>query len=256
MRHFLLLRAAIYWAFMYLWWGALTKMPVGDATAIVYCGPIFTALFARIILCETLHWSFFVCLSLALGGVCLITQPSFLFPSTGGQNQPLTYNEGAVSALVSAALAGMLPVAVRLSRECHWSVVEHVTALCSTFFLTPIALAIWYAYHDDLSAQDLDVGRAWPVIAAVGLIEFAGLGLQTYGYQIEHATRASIMTFLEIPFSYLLQFVVFKHRPNILALLGMALIAASGIFNIVRKQCREGNECSEEPLRERGATAS
>lgn len=105
--------------------------------------------------------------------------------------------------------------------------------------------------HNTQPVQDVDVGRTLPIIALASLLEFAGLGLQTYGYQIEQAARASIMTFLEIPFSYLLQFVVFNHRPGVTALVGMILIAISGISNIVRKQCHSDPEAPmEEPFRE------
>lgn len=82
--------------------------------------------------------------------------------------------------------------------------------------------------------------------------------MQTYGYQIEQAARASIMTDLEIPFSCLLQFIVFNHRPNLLALVGMTTIAAAGIFNLcMRKQLHNDFEANlEEPLREGSDTCA
>ena len=38
----LLLRSGLYWAYVYLWWHALAGMPVGDATALVYCSHLLT----------------------------------------------------------------------------------------------------------------------------------------------------------------------------------------------------------------------
>ena len=42
-RPILLLRAGLYWGFLSLFWGALAHMPVGDATALVYCSPLFAS---------------------------------------------------------------------------------------------------------------------------------------------------------------------------------------------------------------------
>lgn len=48
----LALRSLLYWGFLCLWWLALTCMPVGDATCVVYLGPIFTAGFSWLLLKE------------------------------------------------------------------------------------------------------------------------------------------------------------------------------------------------------------
>lgn len=38
LRGWLILRAFLYWGFLACWWFALTQMPIGDATTIVYTG--------------------------------------------------------------------------------------------------------------------------------------------------------------------------------------------------------------------------
>merc|ERR1719487_2144125 len=78
MRSWQLLRALLYWSFQLLWWTALIYMPLGDATALVYCGPLFTGAFAHVMLKEALTGIFFVCAALDIVGVGLIVQPSQL----------------------------------------------------------------------------------------------------------------------------------------------------------------------------------
>ena len=41
LRGWLVLRALLYWLFLACWWFALASMPIGDATTIVYVGPVF-----------------------------------------------------------------------------------------------------------------------------------------------------------------------------------------------------------------------
>ena len=78
-RMLLILRAVMYWGFMMLWWAALVHMPAGDAVAIVYTNPIFAAIFASLLLKETMNPAIPYCLMLSTLGVALIIQPSFLF---------------------------------------------------------------------------------------------------------------------------------------------------------------------------------
>jgi len=237
-RLYLLLRGAVYWSFMMLWWTALTSMPLGDATTIVYCGPVFTAIFAWMLLGEQVPRNFLCCLALNMGGVCLITQPDFLFGKEGGNTAGAGYLQGTLCAVAGAVMCGLLPSLVRLSKGCHWSTVEHVTALTSMAVFTPVAIGLW-AGIDSLKFGKLesDLSVHWTaggfaLLVGVAVFEFIGLGLQTYGYQREQAARASLMAYLEIPFSYMLQYLVWGDLLTWLEGVGMVLIITSGLINL------------------------
>lgn len=235
-RPILLLRSGLYWTYVSLWWHALAGMPVGDATAMVYCAPLLTALFGWLLLGERVPPKVFGCLALSLVGVGLITRPTFLF---GHGTNGAEYSRGALCACGSAVVGGLLPVLVRKSRECHWATVEHVAALGSSAVFTPAALALHALGH-----RDVDPGEspeAWEglpdlrqllLLGLVALVGFAALGLQTFGYQRERAARASAMNFLEIPFSYVLQFLLFGDLLRPAQGLGMLLVVASGLLNL------------------------
>ena len=72
------------------------------------------------------------------------------------------------------------------------------------------------------------------MILLTAVIGFVGLGLQTYGYQREKASRASVMNFIEIPFAYLLQDLMFHRRPNWRGIIGIVLVMVSGLLNVIR----------------------
>ena len=84
LRGWLFLRALLYWIFLAGWWFALTSMPIGDATTIVYVAPVFTATFAYLFLGERVDWSFYGVVVLDAIGLVFITQPTFLFPISSG----------------------------------------------------------------------------------------------------------------------------------------------------------------------------
>ena len=102
-RYLIALRAVLYWIFIVCWWSALTYAPLGDATAIVYTGPLWTSFFGRLLLGEKLTPQFFQCMFLSLSGLFLITRPIALF---GCASEPCdkssTYAKGALYALFSA----------------------------------------------------------------------------------------------------------------------------------------------------------
>ena len=152
LRGWLVLRAALYWIFLAGWWFALTSMPIGDATTIVYVGPIFTATFAYLFLGEHIDWSFYPIVVLDGMGLLLITQPTFVFggsAATSGRDEG-AYYLGALSAFISAIVAGLLPVCTRKSKACFWTAVNHFSSALSATVFTPLAIVIWY--HIDPSA--------------------------------------------------------------------------------------------------------
>jgi uncharacterized membrane protein len=60
---------------------AISLMPLGDAVALSFTNPIFTAIFARIFLGEPWTWIDAAAAVTSLGGVFMLSRPSFLFPT-------------------------------------------------------------------------------------------------------------------------------------------------------------------------------
>ena len=175
-------------------------------------GPIFTAGFAWLLLDEKPPSVFPFCVTLSIAGVVLVTQPGTftLGPGEGGSQQ--WYGLGVASALFGAVAAGLLPALTRKSKEAHWATVELWSAATSSFVFTPIALAVWLRMPEtDGSGQTsraeelqatvadfLGFGGLFALLLGISTLGYAGLGLQTFGYQREEAARASMMTYLEV----------------------------------------------------------
>lgn len=239
LRGWLVLRAFLYWVFIAGWWFALASMPMGDATTIVYVGPVFTATFAFLFLGETVDWSFYPIVALDAVGLLLITQPSFAF---GGPANDESYFLGALSALASAVVAGLLPVCVRKSRMCLWTAVNHCSSALSALVFSPAAILAWLWYKPAAWAEasaglgELLLVRNCALLVGATLVGFLGLSFQTRGYQLEQAARASVMTVLEIPFAYVLQYALFHEELSLLGLLGVVVVCSATVLNLVRRQ--------------------
>ena len=268
LRPVLFLRSGAYWVFIVLFWNALANMPIGDATSLVFLSPFVAAFFGWLLLGETVRSRILGCLLLSLAGIGLITQPTFLFGGAAADEAPAgaaDYRRGVLFACGAAVAGGLLPVLTRRSREAHWATVEHVSALASSVVFTPLALGASAlaggAAAEAASWEGLRDPATLLLLGAVALLSFAALGLNTYGYQHEKVAVASAMIYIEIPASYLLQYVVFGVLLTPTQLLGVALVIASGLINLYPrlresqgavaplpdKAPRNGNESGPEP---------
>lgn len=82
-RPYLVCFGAVNFASISCIYGSFTKLPLGDATVCISTTPIFTALVAYVFLRESWHIFDAVATFICLGGVILITRPTFLFGSSG-----------------------------------------------------------------------------------------------------------------------------------------------------------------------------
>ena len=89
----------------------------------------------------------------------------------------------------------------------------------------------------------------WVLIVCATFTGFLGLALQTLGYQLEQAARASVMTVLEIPFAYLLQYFLFREPITRLGLIGTSLVIAATGLNLLRRlQLERQNSTTQRSL--------
>jgi len=69
----------------------------------------------------------------------------------------------------------------------------------------------------------------------IGGFAFIGLGCYTRGFQLEEAPRGTIIMYLEIPFVYLLQWLVFGQSVSLTEISGVALVLVGTIGTAVEK---------------------
>ena len=73
----------------------------------------------------------------------------------------------------------------------------------------------------------------WLLLLAASATGFVGLGLQTLGYQrVESASRAAVLSVLEIPFAYMLQGLLFHEGLEPLGIAGTALVTGASLLNL------------------------
>jgi drug/metabolite transporter (DMT)-like permease len=234
LRGLLCLKSFFFVSYLTLWWASLRQVPIGDCIAIIYTAPIFVVILSRMILGEELAKEFPAQVVLNLTGIVLIVDPPFLH-ADGNASMYETLNK--YSYLFTAlAFCSIIPIVTRQTKDCSWIEVEHVSAILAAVVLNPALMCSSYVASGKLpdwpAAAPMDV--FYIVLASLG--GFVGLAMETKGYQLAEAGKASMYRPIEVPFAYVLQHFGTSAPVAPRAVLGALLIVIScGLGPLLQK---------------------
>lgn len=219
-------------AAMDCYYGAIQRLPLGDAVALLFINPALTALLAWVVLGEALSWRGAAGCGAALGGMLLVARPSLLFGGGGG----------AAAAVVGGG-AGEDPAARRA-----WGVTFGVASafLAAGAYLsirligkkeTPLTVAVWFhiaaCVHSSAallagwpSPPVWPTPLDWACLAAIALSSFSANVLLNRGFQLEHAAVASGINTSQVAYSYLIGVLVLGEAASWVGVAGAVAIAA------------------------------
>lgn len=198
------------------------SLPLGDTVTLLNLSPVFLAVLAPILLRERTTPATAVGILIALGGVVLIVRPAFLFgahASVLGVPGP-TPGQTATSAVGAAGFAAIAMTMLRRAgqRDSAESIALHFS-LFAFVVLGAIALA------DPRLPSPRDAACMVGAGLAAGFSQIA----MTRAYTLERAARVGSLSYLAVVASAALGAVVLGERPRATALVGMALVVASGL---------------------------
>ncbi len=210
----LFVRAAVGVTALSLFYFALPRIPLGDATALFYMTPIWTALIASVVLKERTARLVFLGMGISLLGVVMIARPSFLFGGALSELDPL-----AVIATVCASMfSGFVYVLVRKLRASD----------------EPLVIIFWLSWVGVVGSLPFFVtGWVWPTplewayLIGVGITTLIAQIFLTLGLHKEAAGRAMSIGYLQVVFAFIWGALVFGAIPDLWSLLGAGAIVGS-----------------------------
>ena len=176
-RRGLLLRGVLGGASVLCYFLAIEHLPIGVATLLNYTAPVFTAIWATLLLDERLDPRALGALAVTTAGVVLVVQSS----SRGG---PIGVGPWQLVGMLSAILSGGAVATIREVRKTDGSW-EIFTAFCLAGLLitAPPALRGWVP----------PTRLEWALLFAVGIFSVAGQLLMTYSLRFLTATVAGVI---------------------------------------------------------------
>lgn len=204
---------------------SLRFLPLADAVAIAFVMPFIILLLGHFLLGEEVGARRLIACGVGFVGTCLVIQPSFVEVGWAALLPLLVAVNFALFMLVTRVMrADVDPVSM-----------QAMSGLMGTAALAPLLLvadgSLWAEFDVIAPAP-----RTWALIVLMGCIGTLAHLLMTWS--LRHAPTATLapMQYLEIPFSTLVGWVIFRDFPDGLALVGIAVTICAGLYIIWRER--------------------
>ncbi|XMO88483.1 DMT family transporter [Algibacter sp. AS12] len=214
-RKLLVLRGLVGVVSMTLFFMSTKYLPIGTAVSLRYMGPIFAAIFAVFLLKEkvkALQWLFF---AMAFAGVIILK----------GFDTELNWF-GLTLIFISAIFIGLVYIIIsKIGKGDHPVVVVNYFLVISTIVGGLLSINNWVQ----------PVGKEWALLLALGVFGYFGQVNMTKALQAASTTQVAPLKYLEVIFTLLFGVFFFSEIYTFWSLLGIALIIAGLVLNIIYK---------------------
>ena len=210
----LLLRGVFGTIAMFLYFFAIERLNIADATVLNKLSPFFVALFAVLFLREKLSRYIVPVLVVALIGAALVIKPQFNFEALP-----------AIAGFVSAAASGAAYTIVR-----HLRRNEPPYRIVFYFSLVSVVVSVPLVLLNFVRPE----GLQWVYLFGAGVFATTGQFTPTLAYHQAPATRISIYVYVHILFAFVFGLLLWGEIPDALSIVGTLLIITAAMYNYRR----------------------
>jgi drug/metabolite transporter (DMT)-like permease len=222
---------------MGLGFAGLKFLPLPEVTALQFATPIFTLIFAALILGERFRLIRTLAVMGGLVGVIIIIWPRVTVE--GNQTELI----GAGIVLAAAASAAMAQIFVK-----QMTGSEASTAIVFYFAITASLLSILTIPFGWVMPQ----GVEWVWMIGAGVVGLAGQVLLTTSYHHAEVSVLAPFTYVSMIWALLFGWLIFDEIPTPQILGGAALVIASGVAIVLRERQLGLRRAAEAKLRAKG----
>jgi len=203
---------------------ALQYLPLADAVAIAFVMPFIMLLLGRTVLGEEVGARRLAACVVGFVGTLLVVQPSFAavgWPAL----LPL---------VVAVAFAFFMLVTRQLAKATDPISLQAVSGIMAAALLLPLMGLAELGQWPGLDPVMPD-GRSWTLLQMLGTLGTLAHLLMTWSLRFAPSATLAPMQYLEIPIATLIGWLIFTDFPNGLALAGIAVTMAAGLYIIARE---------------------
>jgi drug/metabolite transporter (DMT)-like permease len=201
---------------------ALTVLPLAETTAIAFVMPFIVLALGHIFLGEEVGLRRIFASAVGFLGTLLVVQPAF---DMAGWAALLPIG-------VALNFAVFMLVTRTIAKEIDPLVLQVLSAAMACVMLLPVMI---------LAPSPLDARfdlspDLWGLIIVMGALGTTGHLMMSWALRFAPSATLAPMQYLEIPFAALIGWVIFKDFPNGMALTGIAITIAAGLYVMHREQ--------------------
>lgn len=210
------LRAALLIAATFLFFSALTYLPIADALAIFFVQPLILTAISPFVLGEKVGPRRWAAVAVGFAGTLVIIRPGFTEP-----------NPGTLLALgAGASLALYFAMTRRISGSAPAMVTTFHTSLMGTLITTALVLTVW----------EPPTATQWALLLLIGLIATVGHYLIVRAYDYAEASLLAPLAYTEMVMATLLGWWFFGDFPDGWTFFGVAILIACATYISVRER--------------------
>ena len=211
-------RGLVHTVGLWLWFAALSHVPMADMTAIGFTGPIFIMIGAYLFFREPMHWDRWLAALIGFSGVFLVVAPRL---SGSGGHYHL------VMLAASPVFAASFLLTKALTRNESTGVIVVWQAISVALFSLPLALTHWQAVSP----------WQWAGFFICGFLGSAGHYCLTRSFHIADISSTQSVKFLDLVWASLMGWLIFTETPSVHAIAGGLVIAVATLW-IARREAR------------------
>jgi len=210
-----LIRAIFGFATMYLYFYAISQLPLADAVILVYTYPLFVSFFAFMILGEQLNKNRKVSIIVGFIGVCCLFHPSSAIASIAG-----------LLGLLSGISAGITQISIKKlsTTEPGLLIVIFFAIFGSAFSLVPLLFEFVMPDFEN-----------WMVLMAIGCLGNLSQLSLTRAYKLAPASQVAPLGYSALVFAGLIGFLFWNEIPDYWMLIGTVFVVVAGTL-VAREQ--------------------
>ena len=198
---------------------SLQRFSLPEATVIQYLYPIFTAMFAGMIISEQITKKIYLSIIFGLLGVYVILD----FPFSKIEAVPQL---DIIIALSGAGLTGFSYVMVKKASNLQ----ESPYVIMFYFPLLTVPLSVFFLIGNWETPSIL----MWIYLIFIGITSQIGQIFLTFGYELLPASRAAMTSYLQVPFSVIAGIIIFNDIITVNFIFG-TIIILSTILMIIKR---------------------
>jgi drug/metabolite transporter (DMT)-like permease len=221
-----LLRGMVLISSSLCFFSALKFLPLAESTALNYCTPLMVTLMAGWFLRERLTRPRWMFVGAGFVGMLLILRP-------GGE----MLHPASILALAAAALYAVFQILTRRLAGENLVVLLFIPSVIGAAAMSVVVP--FFDYHTSLSVYDV------ALLLAVGVAGTVGHLLFTLAFQRASASAIAPFTYIQLVWSTIAGWLVFRTFPDRWTLAGMVVIAGSGVVLTWYERRRAGLPASE-----------
>ena len=204
---------------------SLRYLPLADALAIAFVMPFIMLLLGRFFLAEQVGWHRMGACLVGFGGTLLVIQPNFV-----------AIGPAALWPLVVALTFSLFMLVTRLiAKQTDPIALQMISGVMASALLLPVlGLAVVGAVPGPLPVAPTATG--WGLMALLGVLGTIAHLLMSWSLRYAPSATVAPMQYLEIPMATIYGWLIFRDFPNRLALVGICITIAAGLYVIARER--------------------